>query len=128
MKVLDTTFLIDVLRGRAETKKFLESDEPFLTTQINMYEIIKGLFYEKASAEKFLKVKELFKDIQVLQLDDQAMITAAHICADLLRKGEAIEDCDCLIAGIMISNNVHQIITRNDKHFRKISKLTVISY
>lgn len=128
MKVLDTTFLIDVLRGRPETRAFLESDEPFLTTQINMYEIIKGLFYEGASPEKFLKVQDLFKNIRVLQLDDQAIITAASICADLFKKGEPIEDCDCLIAGIALSNNISHILTRNDKHFKKIKRLKVETY
>ena len=39
MKVLDTTFLVDLVNGKKETKKISTSPN-LLTTQINMYEIM----------------------------------------------------------------------------------------
>ena len=48
MKVLDSSFLIDLINGKKETKNI--SDLPNLfTTQINMFEIIRGFFLRKIS-------------------------------------------------------------------------------
>ncbi|MBI1970434.1 type II toxin-antitoxin system VapC family toxin [Candidatus Woesearchaeota archaeon] len=128
MKVLDTTFLIDVLRGRKETIPILKSNQPLLTTPINSYEVLTGLFLKNASAHHILEVRQLFDTMRMLPLDDRAVIKSAEINADLLKKGEAIEDCDCLTAGIALSNGISTIVTRNEKHFRRIKGLTVERY
>jgi predicted nucleic acid-binding protein len=39
-----------------------------------------------------------------------------------------IDDNDILIAGIMLSNDIRKIITRNSKHFEKITELNIIKY
>ncbi len=127
MKVLDSTFLIDLLRGKEKTKSILNSGDILLTTQINMYEVIIGIFEGPASPVKQLQVRELFEDIRVLQLDDKAILKSAEICAALNKKGSAIGDCDCLTAGIALSNGVNCIIT-NDKHFQKIPEITAETY
>lgn len=128
MKVLDSTFLIDVLRGRPETKKIFESNVPLLTTQINMYEVITGLFFKNSSSSKLLQVQELFQDIRVLLLDDTGIIKSAEICADLMKRGEIIEDCDCLTAGIALSKGVTTIVTKNVDHFKRIKGIKVETY
>ena len=128
MKLLDTTFLIDVLKGRPETTIILYGNDPLLTTQINMYEVITGLFFKDSSPAKILKVRELFEDIRVLPLDDKAVVKAAEICAELMKRGKIIEDCDCLIAGIALSNDVATIVTKNVKHFERINGLKIQSY
>ena len=46
----------------------------------------------------------------------------------LKSKGETIEDFDCAIAAILLSNGVNKIITRNKKHFERIKGLTVLKY
>ena len=128
MKLLDSTFLIDLLRGKPETKKIIEENETLLTTQINMYEVITGLFFKGISSAKFLHAKELFEDIHVLQLDDNAIIRSADISAELMKKGQIIEDCDCLTAGIALSNGVNKIVTKNVKHFKRIKGIEVVTY
>lgn len=127
MKLLDSTFLIDLLRGKDNVKRFLSPQELYLTTQINMYEVITGLFL-KNKPEKILDVRDLFELIRVLPLEDAGIIRAAGINARLIKKGEIIEDTDCLIAGIALSNNVTTIITRNKKHFERIDGLKVEAY
>lgn len=127
MKVLDTTFLIDLLRGKPETQPLLQ-EKDLLTTQINMFEVLIGLFYRKASPSTFLLTKELFEGIRVLQLDDMSVVKAAEISAELSKKGETIDDCDCLIAGIMLSKKINCLVTKNTKHFSKIKGIVVESY
>jgi len=128
MKVLDTTFLIDLMRGKEETKDIMQGNEPLLTTQINMYEVIVGMFMRRISSSQYLQINELFENIRLLSLDDKSIIRSAEICSELLKKGQAIEDADCLTAGIALSNGVATIVTKNVEHFKRIKGIKVESY
>ncbi len=128
MKILDTTFLIDVICGKKETEALMNSDDALLTTQINMYEILEGFFLKKITQQKYLDIIELFENIRVLQLDDSAIIQAAKLSASLTKEGETIADCDCLIAGIALSKGITIIVTRNGKDFEKIKGVEVETY
>jgi len=128
MKILDTTFLIDFLRGDKRTLKIAKGNGHLLTTQINMYEVIRGIFLGDNSASDLLKATEMFENIRVLQFDDNAIIKAAEIFADLTKKGRMIADNDCIIAGIALSNNINNIITQNTEHFKRIKDIKVETY
>ncbi|MFC1775106.1 type II toxin-antitoxin system VapC family toxin [Nanoarchaeota archaeon] len=128
MKLLDTTVLIDILRGNKDTHKILNQKQLFLTTQINMFEVIRGLFLQRITSSRFHQVLEMFDNIRVLQLDDHAMIKSAQISSSLIEKGNMISDNDCLIAGIALSNGVTTILTKNVKDFKKIPELKLETY
>ena len=70
----------------------------------------------------------MFENITVLHLDDNSIIKSAEICAELIKKGEIIEDCDCLTAGIALSSGIKTIVTRNEKHFKRIKGIYVETY
>jgi len=53
---------------------------------------------------------------------------ASEIFWSLKKEGKEIEQFDCVIAALLISNCINKILTRNSKHFEKIKKLEVISY
>ena len=128
MKLLDSTFLIDLLKGKKETQPIINTKQYFITTQINMYEVIRGLFMHKAPQEYIRRCFELFEDIRVLPLDDNALIKAAEISATLMNEGRDISDCDCLTAGIALSKGITTIVTKNVKHFQRIQNLKVETY
>ncbi len=128
MKVLDTTFLIDLIRGKKETAEIMGLKEPLLTTQINMYEVIRGMFIRNISEEKYLQISEFFDQIRLLPLDDNSIIKSAEISSELLKKGEFIGDCDCLTAGIALSNGITTVVTRNVDHFKRIKGIKVETY
>ena len=128
MKLVDTTFLIDLTNGNESAKKILQNKDVLLTTQVNMHEFLRGLFVKGISKEKFHKVLELFDTIRVLPLDDKATIKSAEIWAEMVRKGKETPTIDCLIAGIAISNNIDVIITQNVNHFERIKGIKVESY
>jgi len=46
----------------------------------------------------------------------------------LKKRGITIEEANCTIAGILLVNGVHKIITKNVKHFEKIHGIHVIGY
>lgn len=128
MKVVDSTFLIDLLRGRKEVIKVIDGKEPLLTTQINMYEVIRGLFLKDTPSSKLIQAIEMLENIKILPLDDNSIIKSAEISSDLIKKGSIISDCDCLTAGIALSKGVNRIITRNAKHFERIKGIKVENY
>ena len=128
MKVLDTTFLIDMIHGKKETEKVVESLEPLLTTQINMYEVIKGLFLKNITKARLVEVMDIFDNIRVLPFEDNALIKSAEIYSDLTKRGLEVHDLDCITAGIMLSKGINEIVTRNAKHFKKIKGITVENY
>ena len=127
MKVLDTTFLVDLVNGKKETKKI--SNLPnLLTTQINMYEIIRGFFLKKIPLNKYLRIMEMFENIRVLPLNDHGILKSAEISASLINNGMVIEDADCLVAGIALSHGIKTIVTKNKKHFSRIKGIKVQTY
>ena len=128
MKVLDSTFLIDILRKREETEEILNSNDELFTTQINMYEIIEGFFSETISTRNKVVIRELFESIKVLPLNDMSIIKAAEIHATLSKQGDMVDYLDCLIAGIALANNISTIVTKNVKHFERIDGIKVESY
>lgn len=128
MKVLDTTFLVDVIRGKKETEEIMKSNDALLTTQINMYEVLEGFFLKSITSQKYMEIIELFDNVRVLPLDDSAIIQAARLSASLSKQGNTIADCDCLIAGIVLSKGITTIVTKNVKDFEKIKGLEVETY
>ncbi len=128
MKLVDTTFLVDILRGRKETLKILNSNEQLLTTQINMYEVIKGLFLKNITSSKLAAAIKIFDNIGVLPFDENAVIKSAEIYTNFVKKGLETHNFDCIIAGIALSKNVNTIVTRNIKHFKRIKEIKVETY
>src|SRR3989338_2153114 len=124
MKVLDTTFLIDLLNGKPKTKKIIEEDELF-TTQINMFEVIRGLFWWNIPPSRMANVMHLFGDISVMPLDNPSIIKSAEISYELIKAGKKISDNDCMIAGIALSNGISTIVSDNVAHFSRIKGLKV---
>ncbi|MBI2666862.1 type II toxin-antitoxin system VapC family toxin [Candidatus Woesearchaeota archaeon] len=128
MKLLDSTFLIDLSKGNKDVLPIIQSKEYLFTAQICMFELIRGMFYRHLPSEKILEMMGLFEDIRVLPLDDAAVVKSAQISAELLQRGMPIPDNDCLIAGIALSKNISTIVTRNVKDFQRIKELNVESY
>ena len=53
---------------------------------------------------------------------------AAEIYDILESQGQIIDDNDILIAGIMFTNGIKKIITKNVRHFERIEGLEIIKY
>ncbi len=130
MKAIDSTFIIDFLRGEATaTKKAKElENETFATTHINYFEVILGeLSKHGINDAHLMKAIDLFGRIEVFDLNKNAAMSAAHIGATLNKKGIKINSHDILIAGTLLSRGITTIITK-DKDFKKIEELKIETY
>jgi len=96
------------------------------TTQINVYEILKGLRWRNNKRKEEL-FKILLRDIVVSGLDERVIDIASSIYADLRKSGKTIEDADILIAAIAIRNN-GILVSNNTKHYDSIGQLKLVNW
>ncbi len=130
MIILDTTALIDLYRKDSELQKILENvEEDLAITIVNYQEIFFGLNPKDQKYKEELDFYEkLFNNLILIDMDKNSVKEASFLFWELSSKGMIIEEPDCLIAGIYLTNRVNKIITRNVKHFERIKGLKVISY
>ncbi|MBI2044214.1 type II toxin-antitoxin system VapC family toxin [Candidatus Pacearchaeota archaeon] len=126
----DTTAIIDFFKKDDGLKRVLGGlEDDFATTIINCQETYFGIHQgdpkydlESEFYEKF------FDDIILLGLDKNSVKESSKILWELSRSGKIMGKFDCMIAGILLSNGVNKIITKNVKDFKNIKGLKVISY
>ena len=130
MICLDSSFLIDYLKGKKEALEKLEDikNKKAFTTSITEYELMKGAYLGNYSNERVRKIVSLLNSLPIFFFDSNAALTASQIYADLVEKGKEIDETDCMIAGVALSSQCKEIVTKNTKHFERINGLTAIPY
>ena len=133
MKLLDSTFLIDIIRKKLEALSKLTEwkHEKIYTTRINVFEVVSGAFSIKSEKDREVRLSEIsviLHGLSILDLDEKSTLKSAEIFGELNRRGTPIEPNDCLIAGIALSNGITTIITKNTEHFKRIVGIKVEGY
>ncbi len=130
MACLETSFLIDLLRGRKEVahlREELERNEPFLAVASpSIMELWTGAQLASLSSTEMEKINQLILSLGVLPLDTKSAKVAGELEAELLKKGKPIETEDMMIAAIALSHG-QTLITR-DAHYANINGLTILKY
>lgn len=129
MKAVDTTFLIDLLRGEAgavERAGELDEEGGAATTAVNVFELSYGVYRGVKDVERRLEeVKRLVSNLQVFPLEQRAAMKSAEIAGALDREGMGIDPFDALIAGIVMVEGAECVVTRNVTHFERVPGLKV---
>jgi predicted nucleic acid-binding protein len=128
MACLETTFLIDLLRGKREVKELKDhlDKDTLAVAAPSLMELWSGACIAQQSAAEKEKILDLFQSLDVLTLDEKSAREAGEIEAELLRKGLPIETEDMMSAGIARMHG-ETIVTR-DQHFARIPGLKVLKY
>lgn len=125
--LLDTDILSAVMRQQpqavAQAKLYLAVHGQLTFSLITRYEILRGLKAKGATTqlaafERFCKVNE------ILPLEENIIMRAADIYADLYRRGQLIGDADILIAATALEHSLI-VVTNNENHLGRIAGLTV---
>ena len=93
-----------------------------------IYMIIDTLISLKRYNELYKSWTEFISSMEIFSLGFKEAEKAAEIYDVLESKGKIIDDNDILIVGIMLSNGIHKIITKNARHFENVENIEVISY
>lgn len=123
--LLDTDNLSAIMRQhpiavqRAHTYLAIHSALTF--SLMTRYEILRGLSVKRA-ATQITTFERLCQRSRILPITDAIVLRAAHIYADLHRRGELISDADILIAATCLDHGL-VIATNNEKHYQRIPGL-----
>jgi predicted nucleic acid-binding protein len=132
MKILDSTLIIDLLRGDpGAVKKVseIEDNGEVATTPINIYEVIFGIYKSTGNHEKRVsEAKKLLTRMETYPFDDKSAEEAARILGTLVRGGITVNALDVFVAAIAMTNGCESVVTRNKSHFDKIPGLKVETY
>ena len=128
--LLDTDMLSLYLRKSpnviAEAQQYLQSQGIFTFSIIARFEILRGMMVRNASAQ--LKAFDLFcLQNEIFELDDNIIIRASEVYADLHKRGQLVGDADILIAATALENDL-PVVTNNESHFNRIPGLHVLNW
>lgn len=131
MVCLDTTFIIDLLRGKKEIKlliqKFNNLNEDLTISPISIKEVIYGVYASNKIEEEKEKIESLLNSFIMLNFDKESAFLAGKIEFELDKTGKMIDTEDIMIASTAIANE-ETLITRNKKHFERIKELKAEYY
>ena len=126
---LDTSVLVDNLRGKKQTIQFVKRLEDagtiLSTTAITCFELYYGAYRSKRRDKNLTATKVLLSRLVILDLTDESSDEAGEILALLEERGDLIGFRDALIAAIAIINNV-PLATHDTEHFSRVPDLEVI--
>ncbi len=120
---LDSSVLIEYYRKGNKKESFLfdlAGRYEFKIPAIVKYEIYKG----DKNNDPFWG--SIFGGIEILPFDDRSSIIAAQIYLDLRKRNQMIPTDDILIAATAVRNQL-KLATSNEKDFKRISSLQVIT-
>ena len=114
LRVLDSTVLIDFLRGRPAVGRVAalrDAGDVAATTAINVDEIVRGLRPGEDEA-----VARLFAGLVVLPIDARAGWQAGEWRREFAGRGMTLWQADCLIAATTVTHR-GTLVTANPKDF-----------
>lgn len=122
---LDTTLLVDLLRGEREATRYVTEHEGRLcTTAISVFELSFGAHRSQRRSKNLRRLHELLENLPVLPLSTEAAALAGQLYARLLSEGTPVDMRDLFIAAIaMITDTA--LKTANTSHFSRIEGLTL---
>lgn len=122
--LLDTSVIIDYLRGKSEAVDLLNDLEGELySSNICLAELYEGV-YRVSNSQKIREgVINFFATLSgVFSVDEAVAEKFGQIRAGLKEKGNVIEDLDIFIAATCVAHDL-TLITFNQKHFSHIENL-----
>ena len=143
MIFLDSDAIIAILRGKPNMAAFLAAHTKsiFAIPIIVLYEIYYGFYFPPLSKrfqkevtflnrlkEEEQRMVQLLNDIQIYDLTLPAIKKSAELSASLDSKGLNIGKMDILIAGIILANGHHEIVTNNIAHYEHVPNLKIYTY
>lgn len=123
---LETSFIVNFLRGKEETIKILENFEgEHVSSFICLAELYEGIYRVKNQKQVEETIMTFFSGLtNLFGLDKEIAKNFGRIRAKLKKDGKTIEDLDILIAATCITYNC-ALITYNPKHFKRIEELEI---
>lgn len=128
--ILDTTFLVDVLRGDAVVRDAIEivdEQDHVSVSTVTVMELWDGVRRVATSEREREATIRLLSEIREVPFDGASARVAGDVAARLAANGTPIESTDVMIAATAIARDV-PVVTRNVDHFERVEELSVLTY
>lgn len=122
--VIDTSVIIDLLRGGSIWQKFIgeiDDNSSLMISAVTVFELFSGLSTKDAQVAK--KIEHFLKNFEIIGVDYEIGILAGTIFRDIARD---LEVPDYIIAASALTVRA-TVVTLNKKHFEKIPSLSIYS-
>ncbi|MGH2561453.1 MAG: type II toxin-antitoxin system VapC family toxin [Thermomicrobiales bacterium] len=128
--LIDTDEVINYLRARqpdaTRIGALIETQFQLFISLITYYEIYDGIFRSKNVDRAEAGFLRLLQRVDILSMDEDLMRLAARFRGQLETGGQRIGDADTIIAATAIHLDL-TLVTRNARHFERISGLRILS-
>jgi tRNA(fMet)-specific endonuclease VapC len=125
--LLDSDTLSMIMRKHpatlAQAQAYFSIHQRFTFSIITQFEILRGLKAKGATTQQRV-FRQAGRTHNILPLNEEVVIRASDIYADLYRRGDLIGDADILIAATALVNGL-PLVTNNENHFKRIRDLTL---
>ncbi len=129
MKLLDTCFLVDLLRGDPGAVEAAGRLKGAATTAVNIYELFFGIYNAAGDpGRRAAEAERLVERLEVLPLREDSAKASAKVMAELYRGGEPIDAMDVFTACIGKQRGCSEVLTRNKRHFSRIPGIEPETY
>lgn len=124
--LVDSDWLINAFLGVPTAVNLLAQlrDDGLAVSIISYGELFEGAISAPKPENQLLRFRLFLGRLALLELDDPIMERFARIRAHLRRQGRLIPDLDLLIAATALHYDLI-LLTRNVRHFSRISELTI---
>jgi predicted nucleic acid-binding protein len=128
VRTLDTSFLIDVLRGHrgaaAKAETFDSEHEVITIPAPALAEFLDGAYF--AGGVYLAKAVQLIAGRDVIPFDKECSLVAGQLRADLRGRGVSLPMLDAMIASTALRH--HSTLVTGDSGFNRIPGLALESY
>lgn len=125
LAVLDSTFLVDLSRSREDAVRTLRDlvgrGRPLRVPTAVLMEVAAGTSDPEEAADS------IAESFLIEEFDEETARIAARIGHDLLRTGRFPGWIDIVIASTALRYG-EELVSRDERHFRRISTLTLATY
>ena len=124
---LDTSVIIDYLRGKKEAVELLNNlDGQMTSSYLCLSELYEGVHRVKEKEEVEGRIKKFFSSLsEVYALNENTAKKFGELRAELKKQGKVIEDIDIFLAATCLVYG-EIMVTFNKKHFSHIQGLQIL--
>lgn len=129
--ILDTSFVVDLLRGRDAAVSRLQDvrdrRRPQKVSAVTVLELYEGVRRAQRSSDEGQVVLDVLASKAIVPADGEIMRRAGEISGDLHVDGSPIDREDCIVGATALSED-EPVVTGDVAHFERIANLDVVGY
>lgn len=131
MPVLDTSFVLDVLRGRKPAVALLrilqQESTPLGIAVHTLYELYQGVGLSRLPQDEKLRIEGFVSSVLVFPFEPAIARNAGMVQADLQLRGRRMNEGDLFIGCTALHNGTN-VVTKDRRDFEQIPNLSLLAY